>query len=97
MPISAAAAVLRFELFGFDLGVMGLFFRGASRPGGASVYYNRLGDDLALLLAKPRRGDFAVMAEKSQPSVAGDLRQPFFLVGERRKRIRIQAHDPRQG
>src|SRR5579859_2552197 len=65
-----------------------------SRPGGGSVYYNWLRDELALLLAQPGRGNFAVMAEKSQPAFADDERQPFFLVRERGERIGVEAHDP---
>src|SRR5579863_6296100 len=67
-----------------------------SRPGGASVYYNWLRDDLALPLAQPSRRNFAVVTEKRQPTFTRDLRQPLFLVRKRGERIGVEAHDPRQ-
>src|SRR5437879_4249137 len=88
MPISAAAPVVGLDFFVFGLGVIS--------DSGASVYYNWVGNDLAVLLAQPRSGSFAVMAEKRQPAFADDERQPFFLVLERGQRIGVEAHDPRQ-
>src|ERR1700739_796855 len=69
---------------------------GLARDASGSVYYNWLGDDLALLLAQRGGRSLAVMTEKRQPAFADDLRQPFLLVRKRGERIGVEAHDPRQ-
>src|SRR5487761_1836876 len=61
-----------------------------------SANRNRLGLIVSIAFAQVRRAHHEIMRKEREPAIARNPRQPFLLVFERRQRIQVKSHNPRQ-
>src|SRR5487761_396463 len=61
-----------------------------------SADFDWLGVVVSITFAQIRGAHHGIVRKQSQPTVIGNPRQPFLFVFERRQRIQIESHYPRQ-